>query len=548
MLKRICTITSKEFLISALEQELRKKFDAVLPTEHPSERMRRLLAFRNIHVLYNDVCDLCGKNILSIWGKDPKFPVYCPECWNSDKWEAPSLEVNFERPFFEQFEELFNKTPHLSRLLVSPVVNSDYSNNATNVKNSYWSFAFFNSEDCYYVMSCDKLLNSTDVLFTDDAEFIYESISCHKSYQVFWSQFAIGCTESYFLYDCIDCTNCALSTGLRHKEYVFMNEQLTKEEYEKKIVELRSGSALKIHEFSKKFEALKKVYPKKYMVGTQNENVSGNFCFQSKNVENGFRITSVEDSVNVFDVRGASDLLDVAAYGANLEEAYSCTTCGTNASNLQYGVSCFNSVSNLTYCIWLVQSNNCFGSTCTRGLEFAILNKQYSQEEYEEKKALLIKKMKERGEWGKMFTPKIMPFAYNESMAQVVMPLTKQGAEARGFRWAAITFPEVDKKSVLSVPDNIHDISWKDVEGKIIICEESKRPFRIIRQEFEFYKKFDLPLPRLHPNVRLQHRYPNELMFALRESKCSQCETFVLTSMTSSDKLLCEQCYQDQIQ
>ncbi len=397
-------------------------------------------------------------------------------------------------------------------------------------------------------MSGDKLKNCTDVLFTDEAEYLYEGLSCHKSYQVFWSQFAINCSDSFFLYDCVDCSNCALSTGLRHKSYVFMNEQLTKEEYEKKVAELKLGSYAKIQEFAMQFDALKKAYPKKYMIGIQNDRVTGNFCFQSKNVEAGFRITNVEDAVNIFDVRGGSDLLDVAAYGANLEEVFSSTTCGTNASRLQYCVSCFNSSSNLTYCMWLIQSNNCFGSTCTRGLEYAILNKQYSKEEYEKKVALLISKMKERGEWGEMFTPQIAPFAYNESMAQVVMPLTKEEAISLGYRWTDIAIPKVDTTKTFSHVDNIQELEWIDIEGKIVVCEESKRPFRIIRQEYDFYKQFGTPLPRLHPDVRLQHRYPSELMYALRDATCDKCGNKVVTSMQKSDRILCNDCYMAQVE
>jgi hypothetical protein len=39
-----------------------------------------------------------------------------------------------------------------------------------------------------------------------------------------------------------------------------------------------------------------------------------------------------------------------------------------------------------------------------------------------------------------------------------------------------------------------------------IECEVSKKPFRIISLELEFYRKHNLPIPRKHPDVRHEER------------------------------------------
>jgi len=39
-----------------------------------------------------------------------------------------------------------------------------------------------------------------------------------------------------------------------------------------------------------------------------------------------------------------------------------------------------------------------------------------------------------------------------------------------------------------------------------IQCEVSGQPFRIIKQELEFYRKHNLPLPTKHPDVRHSER------------------------------------------
>lgn len=261
-IERTCKITGEKFLVSELEQNLRNKFGVELPDLSPRERLRHIMTFHNPRDMYAVNCDLCKKPILSMWGERPTFPVYCNPCYNSDKYEPAQMDLDLDRPFFDQFKELEDKTPHPARSIVEPLENSDFCNACTGLKNCYFSFEIGLSEDCYY---CHRLQNTkgcVDCSLILTGENMYGCLACDGSYQVRWSEFARDCTDSMFLYDCVDCNNCAFSTGLRHKSYVFKNEQLTKEAYEKKIAELNTGSYSKLQEYLKEFEALKASYPK----------------------------------------------------------------------------------------------------------------------------------------------------------------------------------------------------------------------------------------------------------------------------------------------
>jgi hypothetical protein len=96
------------------------------------------------------------------------------------------------------------------------------------------------------------------------------------------------------------------------------------------------------------------------------------------------------------------------------------------------------------------------------------------------------------------------PFGYNETVAQEYYPLTKEEALREGFNWSdyEVPFPTVSKiipaskllDTIEGIPDDI--LNWA------IECEVSKKPFRIIKQELEFYRKHSLPIPRRHPDVR----------------------------------------------
>jgi hypothetical protein len=63
-------------------------------------------------------------------------------------------------------------------------------------------------------------------------------------------------------------------------------------------------------------------------------------------------------------------------------------------------------------------------------------------------------------------------------------------------------FPKVEKIIPANkLPDNISDIP-DDILNWAIECEVTDKPFRIIKQELEFYRKHNLPIPCRHPDQR----------------------------------------------
>jgi hypothetical protein len=56
------------------------------------------------------------------------------------------------------------------------------------------------------------------------------------------------------------------------------------------------------------------------------------------------------------------------------------------------------------------------------------------------------------------------------------------------------------------LPDTITQVN-EDILNKVIICEDSQRPFRINSIEYEFYKKHNIPLSRKHPDIRYKRLF-----------------------------------------
>lgn len=134
--------------ISPVFQE--KKYLVPPPTLCPDCRQQRRIVWRNERKLYKRSCDLCQKNMLSMFSDTVPFPVYCVHCWWSDRWNPLEYaqDFDFSKPFFEQFAALSKKVPHLGlSVLQESMENSEYCNHAGYLK------------DCYLIVNSDDRMN-----------------------------------------------------------------------------------------------------------------------------------------------------------------------------------------------------------------------------------------------------------------------------------------------------------------------------------------------------------------------------------------------------
>ena len=86
-----------------------------------------------------------------MYSADKNFPVYDSSYWNSDKWSGCDLGQIFttNRPFFEQFSELLNRTPR-SSLINSHTDDSGFFNCTSECHNSYMTFNTARSHGAIY--------------------------------------------------------------------------------------------------------------------------------------------------------------------------------------------------------------------------------------------------------------------------------------------------------------------------------------------------------------------------------------------------------------
>ncbi|MBI2405958.1 MAG: hypothetical protein HYV25_00035, partial [Candidatus Harrisonbacteria bacterium] len=163
--------------------------------------------------------------------------------------------------------------------------------------------------------------------------------------------------------------------------------------------------------------------------------------------------------------------------------------------------------------------------------KYCILNRQYTSEEYERIRALIVDQMNafpyrsSRGQtyqFGDFFPPEHSPLFYNDAWVSEYFPLRREEALQRGFRWNdhvvheyAVTLPSE------KLPDHIKDVP-DTITNEVLGCLHQKQclhacvgAFRVLPNELELYRGLNIALPRLCPNCRysehLVHLNPYKL-------------------------------------
>lgn len=540
-----CRLTGKPFTISAAEQAYCEENGIPLPTLHPIERLREMLVFRNRVFLYNTTCALTKKEILSQIPPETGFTVYDVEAWESDQWDpfAYGREYDFNRPFFDQMDELTRQVP-LPNLAVirSTMENSDFTNGISTARNCYLIFSSTENEDCMFSYGLRHDRNVIDCTYANDCELCYGSTNIHNCYNVRFSEDSTNCSDSSFLYNCTSCKNCFGCANLNNKEYYFLNQKLSREEYEQRIKQIDLGSYAALEKMRAQFDIWKKDFPIKCVFGKSNEHSSGNFLANTKNTAHSYFMGNTEDMEYCLRVDKSKSSFFHAMFGNNSELIYNCQSCGENVLNLKFCVECWPNTYNLEYCIYTgYGANNCFGCVGVKKKAYCILNKQYSKEAYTDMLGRIKEHMKKTGEYGQFFPSRLSPYYYNQSEVSSFFPLSKEEALQRGFSWKDETVEPFETS--YEIPDHIKDVS-DDILHQTLKCQRTGKKYKIIKPELEMYRRMQLPIPRIAPLERIKQKSNFFNIHPLEERSCAKCAKSMQTVYdTNQHKVYCEECY-----
>ncbi|MCX6752320.1 MAG: hypothetical protein NTZ87_02355 [Candidatus Nomurabacteria bacterium] len=575
-----CQNCKKDFVIEQEDFSFYEKIKVPPPTFCPECRTVRRLCWRNEMSLFKIKCDAPGHDemLISFLHPEEKLVVYDSSAWWSDSWDALSYgkEYDFSKPFFEQWKNLRDNIP-LQALSNIHATNSDYCNVAEESRESYMCSGSWKIERTFYSNRISETKDSGDLYVVFRSELCYDDVICSDSYHLLYSFNCKSCVDSYFLYDCIGCMNCFGCSNLRSKSHCMWNEQLSREEYNRRLAEYDLKDYKTILELKKKFREMYMKSLHRFAVQIKVVNSTGDNLEGTKNCKIFFDATQkIEDAKYSHWLKeNVKDAYDSGPGIGQAELIYEVFDTGVgNFCNLFTSV--VYSSNDVEYSFNCHGCSNLFGCIGVRNKKYCILNREYTKEEYEKLVPKIKKQMEEvpyidkRGiiyKYGEFFPAEFSTFCYNETQAQDYFPISKEQAMKMGYRWRDRKKNEyqttIESKDL---PDSLDDVD-DSITKEIIGCENKEKQsnycrgaYKITIDELNLYRKLGVPLPRLcffcrHEN-RLKMRNPMKLWH--RQCMCDRmghlhgeekCEVGFKTSYAPDrpEIVYCEKCYQQEV-
>ena len=549
---RICRFSNEKFYVRPKDIEFYKRIRVPLPTLSPNERHRRRLATHNSYIFFRGTSAFSGKNIITIYPPGTPFKVYESKIWYSDAWNPTEYakEHNPAVDFLKQLRELQLAVPRSDLISDPSNVNSDYTNASKNLKDCYVTFEQNGGEQLYYHQCCTNDRNCIDCWALDNSDTCYNCRIGENLFKCFACDRSENCIECHFLWDCRNCDHCFMSSNLRHKKYYFRNEYVGKEEYGRRMSDLRIGNYKVMQDILKEFEELKLNAIRKPDNNKNAINSIGDFIFDSRDAYLCFSTARAENVSYVLGSDGTRDSYDIFG-GTNQERCYELFNVWAGDNSDCKSSMYLDSCREVEFSDTCSNCRNCFGCVGLHNKEFCILNKQYTETEYWKIVDGIKAAMLTNGNYGEFFPPSMLPFPYRVSYLATYPGYEDYDNAARyGYDMSFIPEPQSDAEGEViragDLPENIEDVG-EDILEKIVLDEKNNKKFRLVKQELDFYRKFNLPLPREHPNARMasfRRSFPIKMEFFTRVCpKCGIKFTSTYAPNRQEKNIYCEQCY-----
>ncbi|PJA47310.1 hypothetical protein CO172_02265 [Candidatus Uhrbacteria bacterium CG_4_9_14_3_um_filter_36_7] len=525
--ERVCELTGEKWFMDEREIEWYRKFNVPPSRYSPLTRMRLLTnTFSGGQWWYNQHAQT-GKPIICGIHPGTGIRVLPDKEWFEKDFSFEQIDYDESRSVFDQIYELNLRIP------------SSAQRNYVEVENSI-SIASHGDQNSYFVVAS----KSKNTLFgvvaynTEDSAEIYNAVTVNQSYnivnsnRIFQSRYvreSNDCLNSVFLFDCRNCEYCFGATNKRNKKHLWFNEQLSKDEWEKRRAQVDLGKRSVVEEYLQKFDELmiKSIWPENFNEKTTDsigEYLHG--CTDCQYVyfaDGGARhcdwcvwaIAQSQDNAFCAEVVNSKDCY----YSAGVPNCY-------GGLFLFWCVRCQNS----ELCIGCYDCENCFGCVGLLKKKFHFFNKPYTEKEYWQKVDQIKCTMFDRGEYGEFFPAKfsfghylesgavkyhLADLAFGEKIHANLFPVEIKGATGAELAQA------MDVKDSKEIPDTIDEIdAWVN---KPVYDAKLKRRFSLIAPEIALYKKLRIAPPVEHHIARVIDMIFSSNSAVFDEARCEKC-------------------------
>ncbi len=292
--------------------------------------------------------------------------------------------MNFQQ-FLKECNELKQQFPRIPNHF-DQCENADYGDYLFQTKNAYYCFEDANCSDSIYLFDSFKAENCCDGDYIIESQWCYDCVDISNSNNCTYCIYCSRLYDSHFCYHCMDSSNLFGCVYLKFQEYCIVNKQYPKEEYEKKVAELKKRP------FEENMAEMKKLrlrYPvTQTLVSNSEHSDYGNQVFFSKNLYMCFDSAYSEDCGYLYDSHHNKNSFDLTQTH-HCELTYECVD-GFQLHNCFFTNYC-GFLTDSGFCENCSNSHHLFGCVDLDNKEYCILNRQYSPEKYEKKVGEIMK-------------------------------------------------------------------------------------------------------------------------------------------------------------
>ncbi len=308
-------------------------------------------------------------------------------------------------PFLQAFQRLLLEKPRYALKGVGSE-NCDYADVAVRSKNCYYCFGIFYSEDVSYARYSRKCVSCNGLTFCLSCEWCLECVDCAHCYNCDWCQDCGNCRDSRFCVDCFGCSNCFGCVGLYQKQYRMFNEQLTKEEYEKRMQALNLKNHVHREAVRARVQELRKKTPNLAVHQFSCEDCVGNHLTECKNCYRCHDSFAMEDCFYCIETNGNKDCADLTICFED-EGCYQCVHCPL-CYRCTYCYHC-DYCQESEFCAFSKNLKNCFGCVYLQNKQYMILNQgPYPPEEYAMRVAAVRQELQAQGQYN------LLPYLFTD--------------------------------------------------------------------------------------------------------------------------------------
>jgi len=489
-----------------------------------------------------------GKPLLTYIHPHTKYKIISDDEWHARDFSLIHQDLFIEHSFFNQLFNLATSVPLSAYKNVEKPVNS-IARISLGDEDSYFVEGC-QSKRCFYCTDSFNIEDSAEVCWSDHVNNSYNVLRSHNISGCRVVRESRECLSSLFIFDCRNCEFCFMSWNQRNKKYLFRNEQLTPEEWHRRLAEIDFGDFDVFDKYYQEFFAKlnsETIWPENFNDKCQNS--TGEYLEKTLNCERSWYCDGAKNSYfglwdNFGSENNALGCHPGSSHCYGNAAAFNCQNCLFN----YFAIRC----QNCEYCIECYDCENCFGCVGLKRKKFCILNKQYSEDEYwkvlDELKCVML----DRGEYGKSLPLKfsLTPFSSSSfDLGFSQSEKTSEQLEAFDFEpsldgafgdWTNKTFYQIE-----NLPKKIDEINDEWL-GRAIISTDYQRPFTILKPELAFYKKLRLPARREHFIKRIEEMWKTLNKLEQEEKFCLRCQKKITVAKNTAypqRKIFCRECY-----